>query len=149
MVSFGKHLGPLTTVFDRPCESACTPVRVRLSHCVAFGIIATALLAANAKAQDAEPRSYTNAPVGLNFLIAGYVYSEGKMAFDPSLPVTDAQFHTNTGPSPMRVRSMRGASPPSSTWCCPIRRFRGTGWWAANPESARCRDSAIRCFVSR
>ncbi|MGC1858995.1 MAG: transporter, partial [Pseudolabrys sp.] len=97
MVSFGKHLGPLTTVFDRPCESACTPVRVRLSHCVAFGIIATALLAANAKAQDAEPRSYTNTPVGLNFLIGGYLYSEGKIAFDPSSSITDAKFQSQTG----------------------------------------------------
>ncbi len=52
---------------------------------------------AGANAQDLEPRSYSNTPVGLNFLIAGYAYSEGKMAFDPSLPVTDAQFHTDSG----------------------------------------------------
>ena len=67
-----------------------------LSFCVALGIIATVLMVPNARAQDAEPRSYSNAPVGLNFLLAGYVYSQGKMAFDPSLPVTDAQFHTHT-----------------------------------------------------
>jgi hypothetical protein len=64
---------------------------------VAFGIIATALLAANAKAQDAEPRSYTNTPVGLNFLIGGYLYSEGKIAFDPSSSITDAKFQSQTG----------------------------------------------------
>jgi hypothetical protein len=51
---------------------------------------------ATAKAQDAEPRSYTNTPVGLNFLIAGYVYSQGTMAFDPQLSIADAQFHANT-----------------------------------------------------
>ena len=50
----------------------------------------------NAKAQEAEPRSYTNTPVGLNFLIAGYVYSEGKTAFDPDLAIADANFHSNT-----------------------------------------------------
>ena len=49
---------------------------------------------AAANAQDLEPRSYTNTPVGMNFLIAGYGYAEGKMAFDPSLPVADAQYHT-------------------------------------------------------
>lgn len=53
--------------------------------------------AAGSRAQELEPRSYSNAPVGLNFLIAGYSYAEGKVAFDPSLPVADAQFHTNTG----------------------------------------------------
>ena len=67
-----------------------------LSLCVAFGIIATGLMVAKAKAQEAEPRSYTNTPVGLNFLIAGYVYSEGKMAFDPDLAIADANFHSNT-----------------------------------------------------
>ena len=66
------------------------------SFCVAFGIITTVLMVANAKAQDAEPRSYTNTPVGLNFLIAGYAYSQGKIAFDPSLAIADAQFHTHT-----------------------------------------------------
>ncbi|MGB9263484.1 MAG: transporter, partial [Pseudolabrys sp.] len=60
-------------------------------------MIATALLAANAKAQDAEPRSYTNTPVGLNFLIGGYLYSEGKIAFDPSSSITDAKFQSQTG----------------------------------------------------
>ena len=53
-------------------------------------------MVATAKAQDAEPRSYTNTPVGLNFLIAGYVYSQGKIAFDPQTSIADAQFHTDT-----------------------------------------------------
>ena len=71
--------------------------RSRLSLCLSFGIMATVLMTANANAQDAEPRSYTNAPVGLNFLIGGYIYSEGKIAFDPSLSIADAQFHAHTG----------------------------------------------------
>ena len=40
---------------------------------------------------------YSNTPVGLNFLIAGYAYSQGKMAFDPQLRIANAQFHSNTG----------------------------------------------------
>ena len=55
------------------------------------------MMIANARAQDAEPRLYSNTPVGLNFLIAGYVYSQGKLAFDPSLSIADAQFHTHSG----------------------------------------------------
>jgi hypothetical protein len=59
--------------------------------------IAATTMVAEAKGQDAEPRSYSNAPVGLNFLIAGYAYSQGKMAFDPDLAVADAQFQSHTG----------------------------------------------------
>ena len=68
----------------------------RLSLCVAFGIVAAVLMVANAKAQDAEPRLYTNTPVGVNFLIGGYLYSQGKLSFDPSLSIADAQFHAHT-----------------------------------------------------
>ena len=50
-----------------------------------------------AKAQEAEPRSYSNTPIGLNFLIAGALYTQGKMAFDPDLSVADAKFHSTTG----------------------------------------------------
>ena len=64
---------------------------------VHFGSYSRSVLAiADAKAQDAEPRLYTNAPVGLNFLILGHLYSEGKIAFDPSSSITDAEFHSNT-----------------------------------------------------
>ena len=53
-------------------------------------------MAARAKAQDAEPRSYINTPIGLNFLIAGYIHTQGKMAFDPELAIADAKFHSHT-----------------------------------------------------
>ena len=47
--------------------------------------------AAGAGAQDLEPRAYVNTPVGLNFLIAGYAYSQGGLSTDPALPIEDAQ----------------------------------------------------------
>jgi hypothetical protein len=50
-----------------------------------------------AHAQDLEPRSYSNTPVGLNFLIAGYGYAQGEVAFDPSSSITNAKFRSNTG----------------------------------------------------
>jgi hypothetical protein len=62
-----------------------------------FSVAAAVVAAASAEAQDAEPRLYSNSPVGLNFLIAGHVYSQGKLAFDPSQPVADARFHAHTG----------------------------------------------------
>jgi hypothetical protein len=50
--------------------------------------------AAAARAQDIEPRAYSNAPVGVNFLVAGYAYSHGGLSLDPSLPVTDARLQS-------------------------------------------------------
>ena len=62
-----------------------------------IGAIAFAIGVANASAQEAEPRSYSNTPIGLNFLIGGYVYSQGKIAFDPDLAVANAKFNSDTG----------------------------------------------------
>lgn len=46
-------------------------------------------------AQEIEPRTYSNAPVGVNFLVAGYAYTEGGVAFDPTVPLTDAHITVN------------------------------------------------------
>jgi hypothetical protein len=42
--------------------------------------------------QDLEPRAYSNIPVGLNFALAGYAYSTGGVAFDPAVPLDNANF---------------------------------------------------------
>lgn len=44
-----------------------------------------------ALAQDLEPRNYQNAPVGLNFLVAGYTLSDGAVLFDPSVALENAE----------------------------------------------------------
>ena len=41
-------------------------------------------------AQELEPRAYTNLPVGLNFIVAGYAYATGGVLFDPSIPLENA-----------------------------------------------------------
>jgi hypothetical protein len=51
---------------------------------------------APAHAQDIEPRAYSNAPVGINFLIAGYAYTRGGLAFDTSLPLTNPNLRTSS-----------------------------------------------------
>ena len=48
------------------------------------------LLAAPAIGQQLEPRAYSNVPVGLNFVIAGYTYSTGGLATDPSQKLENA-----------------------------------------------------------
>jgi hypothetical protein len=47
-------------------------------------------LSAPARAQSIEPRLYSNAPAGINFLIAGYSESSGGVVLDPSIPLEDA-----------------------------------------------------------
>lgn len=53
-------------------------------------IFPLAALASAAQAQELEPRAYSNIPTGLNFLILGYGYSQGDVATDPSVPLTNA-----------------------------------------------------------
>jgi hypothetical protein len=52
--------------------------------------------ATHACAAELEPRAYVNTPVGLNFLIAGYAYSEGGLSTDASSPIKDAQLKIHT-----------------------------------------------------
>lgn len=46
--------------------------------------------------QSIEPRAYSNAPVGTNFLIAGYAATSGGLAFDTALPLTDPDLETSS-----------------------------------------------------
>lgn len=61
-----------------------------------FAAVFLVLIAWDVEGQEIEPRAYTNAPVGLNFLIAGYNYQEGGVATDPALPIenTNVEVHT-------------------------------------------------------
>lgn len=63
----------------------------------AFAASVLAGAAPLACAQDIEPRAYSNAPVGVNFLIAGYAYTRGGIAFGPSLPITNPHLETSSG----------------------------------------------------
>jgi len=45
----------------------------------------------NVHGQSLEPRLYSNAPVGLNFLIAGYGYSTGAALADPTVNLEDGE----------------------------------------------------------
>ena len=60
------------------------------------GVTALVVVASGVHAQDLEPRVYANTPVGLNFLIAGYGYTEGGVTADPSVPLEDAEVQTHT-----------------------------------------------------
>ena len=57
------------------------------------------LHATSSFAQDLEPRTYANAPVGVNFLLLAYGYSSGNILMDAALPIEDgrANLHTAVG----------------------------------------------------
>jgi hypothetical protein len=65
---------------------------------IAFAGIAMAFFSktGSAGAQSMEPRIYSNAPVGMNFLISGYVYQQGDVLLDPSLPLKDVEAKAHT-----------------------------------------------------
>ncbi|MBK9117784.1 MAG: transporter [Betaproteobacteria bacterium] len=77
----------------------------------AIAMLALAAGAQDARAQDIEPRAYSNAPIGVNFLVAGYAYTRGGLAFDSALPITDPELTTsNAVAAYARVIAIAGQS---------------------------------------
>lgn len=68
---------------------------MRPSHLIAplVGILVLGT-AAPARGQSIDPRSFVDTPVGINFVLAGFAYSWGNVAFDPSVPITNADLKT-------------------------------------------------------
>jgi len=66
------------------------PARRIISLLVLAGTVVSAW------AQDMEPRAYSKTPVGMNFAVAGYAYSEGGLATDPAVPLEDAHLEIHT-----------------------------------------------------
>ena len=53
-------------------------------------------IASQARAGEIEPRAFANTPVGIDFLLAGYVYSDGGLSTAGALPITGAQLKVHT-----------------------------------------------------
>ncbi len=60
-------------------------------------LIALLFAASPTQAGEIEPRSYVNTPVGINFLLVGYAYSDGGLSTAASSPIKDAQLQMHTG----------------------------------------------------
>ncbi|WP_256721370.1 transporter [Pseudomonas putida] len=65
-------------------------------RCVRFASASLVMLATGAVAEDLEPRSYTNTPVGINFLLMGYSDLHGNVTANPSIPLEDAKLNIQT-----------------------------------------------------
>ena len=51
------------------------------------------------RSQELEPRALTNLPLGMNFAVIGYAYSQGNILLDPAIPIEDldAKLHQVAG----------------------------------------------------
>jgi hypothetical protein len=79
----------------RPILRAYRDVIKRSSTVAA--VIVLLFVAAQAYAGEIEPRAYVNTPVGINFLLAGYAYTDGGLSTPGASPIKDAQLTMNTG----------------------------------------------------
>ena len=64
-------------------------MKFRFGSCVM--VLAILVMVETATAQDLEPRSFSQTPVGMNFVSMTYGYSTGEVLFDQAVPITDAQ----------------------------------------------------------
>jgi len=55
------------------------------------------VVATPAVGQSLDPRSYVNTPVGMQFALGAYAYSEGNVLFDAALPIDDASLVVQGG----------------------------------------------------
>jgi hypothetical protein len=72
--------------------------RLQISRTVGGGIAALIVAGASfiAQAQELEPRAYSPAPSGVNFLGLSYLHSSGGVAVDPSLPLQNISAEVNS-----------------------------------------------------
>lgn len=66
------------------------------SRAVSF-IIPLLFLTPQTHAGEIEPRAYINTPVGINFLLTGFAYSDGGLSTEAASPIQDAQLQISSG----------------------------------------------------
>jgi hypothetical protein len=116
--------GSLQRTGPRACRA------LRWARVVAMLVVGSA---SAAHAQEMEPRSYSNAPVGLNFLVLGYAYTRGGLAFDGALPVSDPDLDVSSAILAYgRVLDIGGQSAKLNV-AVPVSRLKGTADYAGQP----------------
>jgi hypothetical protein len=61
------------------------------------GVLSCAWCMAPVAAQELEPRAYSPAPVGMNFVLMAVARSTGEVLTDPSVPIQDVEAKLNAG----------------------------------------------------
>lgn len=65
--------------------------------CALHVLIFLATIAATCPAQEIEPRAYSRAPVGTNFILISYAHQTGDVLTDSSLPLRDVSVKLHSG----------------------------------------------------
>lgn len=78
-------------------NTSAPPLFFRKVLMTGTAVIGLVFTFAYADAVEIEPRAYINTPVGVNFLLAGYVYTDGGLATAGSSPIKDAELTMHTG----------------------------------------------------
>jgi hypothetical protein len=61
------------------------------------GVLSCAWCLSAVEAQELEPRAYSPAPIGVNFLLLAGSHSTGEVLTDPSVPIQDVEAKLNAG----------------------------------------------------
>jgi hypothetical protein len=103
------------------------------------------------RAQDIEPRSYANAPIGVNFLVGGYAYAWLGFPLDPAVPLTDPDLNTsNAIAGYARVLNIGGQSARISL-LAPYAWLKGSALYKGEPVSREVNgftDAKLRLAVN-
>jgi hypothetical protein len=100
------------------------------------------VLATQAHATEIEPRAYVNTPVGINFLVMGYAYSDGGLSTAASSPIKDAKLKIHT--------SVLAYARSLDVWGkCRIPIYQEAPWWRGNRENGISPGCTTRASVSR
>jgi hypothetical protein len=123
------------------------PSRIAGAAMLAFlGMIASSVCAT-----DIEPRAYSNIPVGVNFLLAGYGYTKGNVTFAPSVPIENGNMEIHsTVLAYVRSLDFRGKSGKvdiiiPQAWLSGQAEFRGE---AKSREISGFADPIFRLYVN-
>jgi len=119
----------------RTLKARTSSARPVLALMVSLALATTAPV--RSAAQELEPRSYSNAPVGFNFLLVGYTYSLGGLSVDPSEPLQGAQLRIHSGVlAYARALNVWGKSGKVDV-VLPLLELSGTGTVAGEPAERR------------
>lgn len=126
-------------------------VRIKLIAAGFLLALALTLSPAQVQGQTMEPRLYSNAPVGMNFLMLGYGYQWGDVLLDPTLPIQDVNIDVHTSfAAYARVLDVWGKSGKIEL-VLPYAWFSGTGTVLAQEQSRNVSgfaDPALRVSVN-
>lgn len=104
-----------------------------------------------AHAQSLEPRNYSNAPVGMNFVNVGVLHTTGGLSFDPSIPVKNPELSVWTSFAAFsHVFDAAGQSARVDV-LLPYARLSGTAEYLGQPVERRqdgLADASLRLSVN-